>query len=72
MEYDSLPISHMKILGIDDRTKALFTEHSTLAVFARYMATNLDRARIALGRLADRVTGYDMNMKNISKNTVNS
>lgn len=49
-------ISHMEILGIDDRTKALFTGHSTLAVFARYKATNQDRARMALDRLASRVT----------------
>lgn len=45
-------ISRMESLGIDDRTKALFTGHSTLAVFARYKATNRDRADAALLRLA--------------------
>jgi integrase len=45
-------ISRMESAGIDDRTKALFTGHQTLAVFARYKATNHDRATAALDRLA--------------------
>jgi hypothetical protein len=44
-------ISRMDALGIDDRTKALFTGHRTLAVFARYKGTNAQRARAALDRL---------------------
>lgn len=45
-------ISSMDGRGIDDRTKALFTGHKTLGVFARYKATNKQRARHALGLMA--------------------
>lgn len=44
-------ISRMDALGIDDRTKALFTGHKTLGVFARYKGTNQQRARAALSLL---------------------
>jgi integrase len=57
-------ISSMEDLGIDDRTKATFTGHSTLAVFARYKATNLDRARGALRKMGARVF---QNIPRISK-----
>lgn len=44
-------ISSMDRVGIDDRTKALFTGHRSLAVFERYKATNQERATAALGLL---------------------
>jgi integrase len=45
-------ISTMDRAGIDDRTKALFTGHRTLAVFARYKTTNQERAAAAIAALA--------------------
>jgi integrase len=44
-------ISRMDALGIDDRTKALFTGHKTLGVFERYKATNRERANDAVRRI---------------------
>ncbi len=44
-------ISRMDALGIDDRTKALFTGHLTLGVFATYKTTNADRAREARDKM---------------------
>jgi integrase len=41
-------ITQMEIQGIEDQTKALFTGHETLGVFARYKTTNEDRAKKAL------------------------
>jgi hypothetical protein len=47
-------ISVMEQLGIEDRTKALFTAHLTLASFEHYKSTNRERARIAVDILAAR------------------
>lgn len=47
-------ISAMDRAGVDDRTKALFTGHQSLAVFERYKATNSERAVAALEALAAR------------------
>ena len=44
-------ISTMDRAGIDDRTKALFTGHRSLAVFAAYKATNAERAQKALEQM---------------------
>nr|MBA3777438.1 hypothetical protein [Betaproteobacteria bacterium] len=44
-------ISTMDRDGIDDRTKALFTGHRSLAVFERYKTTNQERAGAALDRM---------------------
>lgn len=46
-----LAISTMEAAGIDDRTKALFTGHRTLGVFARYKTTNHAQATAAIARM---------------------
>jgi integrase len=50
-------ISTMEAAGIDDRTKALFTGHRSMSSFARYKATNQDRATAALVKLRAVRTG---------------
>lgn len=45
-------ITKMVCGGIDDRTIACFTGHRTLAVLARYKATNVTRAQQALARMS--------------------
>lgn len=44
-------ITMLDTVDVDDRTKALFTGHKTLGVFARYKTTNRDRAEAALEKL---------------------
>lgn len=50
-------ITMMEAAGIDDRTKALFTGHRSMSSFARYKATNQDRATAALAKLRAARTG---------------
>jgi len=45
-------ITAMDVAGVDDRTKTLFTGHRSLQVFERYKATNKQRAKAALDKIA--------------------
>ena len=51
-------ISRMDRLGIDDRTKALFTGHLDLRSLARYKATNHDQAHRAIATLGGHPGGH--------------
>ncbi len=44
-------ITNLDAAGVDDRTKTLFTGHRSLSVYARYKATNAERANEALVKL---------------------
>jgi integrase len=55
-------ITKMERAGIDDRTKALFTGHTSLSVFQRYKTTNADNASEALRKLGGNSSNQGANL----------